>query len=151
MAGWKAAYVGLLDQQLLDELAVEDERVERREAWIADPTPGEVMLVAEVDGQVLGGAFLLPVRDDDLEDAAELAALYVQPDRRYGGIGSALLEAGFAQMAEPLQVLWTLEGNAAGRRFYERHGFRHDGTRKLLDRIPGSPAEVRYRRVAAAR
>jgi GNAT superfamily N-acetyltransferase len=108
--------------------------------------PGERVLVSEHDGQVLGGAFLLPARDDDLVDAAELAALYVDPDRRYGGIGSALLVEGFARMPQPVQVLWTLEGNATARRFYERHAFTYDGTRKLLDRLPGSPPEVRYRR-----
>ena len=150
VAGWKAAYVGLLDQQLLDGLAVDDERVAQREAWIAEPVDGEVMLVAEVDGAVVGGAFLLPYRDDDLTDTAELAALYVQPGLRFGGIGSALLTAGFARMPQPQQALWTLEGNAPARRFYERHGFTYDGTRKLLDRIPGSPPEVRYLRRRAA-
>jgi GNAT superfamily N-acetyltransferase len=146
VAGWKAAYGGLLDQQVLDDLTVDEARVAQREGWVTDPRPGEVFLVAEHDGEVVGGAFLLPYRDDDLEDAAELAALYVDPDRRYGGAGSALLTEGFARMPQPLQVLWVLEGNAPARQFYERHGFVFDGTRKAADRIPGRPVEVRYRR-----
>lgn len=150
VAGWKAAYVGLIDQQVLDELTVEDAFVARREAWLADPVPGQVMLVADDESEVVGGAFLLPVRDDDLDEAAELAALYVRPDRRYGGAGSALLTEGFRLMTQPLQVLWVLEGNAPARRFYERHGFAFDGTRKAADRIPGAPVEVRYRRARLA-
>jgi len=150
IAGWKVAYVGLLDQQMLDELAVEDKHVARREAWLADPLSGEHMLVAVADDELLGFAFLLPVRDDDLDDAAELAALYVQPNRRCGGAGSALLTAGFRRMPEPVQVLWVLEANAPARRFYERHGFACDGTRKPAERIPGSPVEVRYRRARLA-
>jgi GNAT superfamily N-acetyltransferase len=150
VAGWKAAYVGLIDQQVLDDLAVEDARVAQREAWIADPVPGQLMLVVEAEGEVIGGAFLCPARDDDVDQAAELAALYVRPDRRYGGAGSVLLAEGFRQMPQPLQVLWVLEGNAPARRFYERHGFLADGTRKAADRIPGSPVEVRYRRARLA-
>jgi GNAT superfamily N-acetyltransferase len=149
VSGRKAAYVGLLVQQLLDDLEVDDALVAQREGWLADPVPGEVMLVAGVDRGVVGVAFLLPYRGDDLTDTAELAALYVRPGLRYGGIGSALLTAGFARMPQPQQALWTLEGNAAGRRFYERHGFTYDGTRTLLDRIPGSPPEVRYQGPAA--
>jgi GNAT superfamily N-acetyltransferase len=146
VAGWRTAYRGIMDDELLDALAVEDDRVEQREAWIADPPPGEVFLVAELDGAVVGGAILVPCRDFDLHDAAELAALYVDPDRRYAGIGSALLQAGFDRMPQPLQVLWVLEKNAAGRRFYERHGFWADGHRVLAERLPGTPVEVRYRR-----
>jgi GNAT superfamily N-acetyltransferase len=148
VAGWRAAYRGIIADEFLDALTVEDARVEQREAWLAAPPPGQVFLVAELDGEAVGGAILLPVRDDDLDDAAELAALYVDPDRRYGGIGTALLLAGFERMPQPLHVLWTLEGNAAGRRFYERHGFRPDGRRAPAERLPGSPTEVRYTRSA---
>jgi GNAT superfamily N-acetyltransferase len=150
VAGWKAAYVGLIDQQVLDDLAVDDARVAQREAWITDPGPGQVFLVAEHEGVVVGGAFLLPCRDDDLDDAAELAALYVEPDRRYRGAGSALLTEGFARMPEALQVLWVLEGNTPARRFYERHGFVFCGAHKAADRIAGAPVEVRYARARLA-
>jgi GNAT superfamily N-acetyltransferase len=146
VAGWRTAYRGIIDDEVLDALVVEDARVEQREEWLAALPSDQVFLVAELDGKVVGGAFLLPARDDDLDDAAELAALYVDPDLRYGGIGTALLQAGFARMPQPLQVLWVLEANAPGRRFYERHGFRPDGHRVPAERIPGSPAEVRYRR-----
>jgi GNAT superfamily N-acetyltransferase len=148
VAGWRAAYRGIIDDEVLDALEVEDARVEQREAQLAAPPADEVFLVAEVDGTVVGGALLLPARDDDLDDAAELAALYVEPALRYAGIGSALLRAGYDRMPQPLQVLWVLEANAAGRRFYERHGFRPDGHRAPAERIPGSPDEVRYGRPA---
>jgi GNAT superfamily N-acetyltransferase len=146
IAGWRTAYRGIIADDVLDALTVEEARIEQREAWLAALPAEEVFLVAEVDGAVVGGAILLPARDDDLDDAAELVALYVDPQRRYGGIGSALLQAGFDRMPQPLQVLWVLEDNAPGRRFYEGHGFRPDGHRVLAERIAGSPAEVRYRR-----
>ena len=145
IAGWRAAYTGLMDPTFLAALVVDEERVARRERWIGSPVRGEVMLVADAGGVVVGGAFLLPCRDDDVEDTAELAALYVDPDVRGSGAGSALLDAGLDRMSEPRQVLWTLEGNVPARRFYERRGFVLDGARKLLD-VPGRPYEVRYRR-----
>jgi len=145
IAGWRAAYTALIDQAFLASLVVDEERVAWREQWLQAPVPGQVTLVAERDGVILGGAFLVACRDDDSAGAAELAALYVDPVLRYSGAGTALLNAGFARMTEPVQVLWTLEGNVPARRFYERHRFVLDGARKALD-VPGRPYEVRYRR-----
>ncbi|MDT7537421.1 MAG: hypothetical protein QOI82_1006 [Actinomycetota bacterium] len=146
VAGWKTAYVGLIDDDFLRSYAVDDARVRMREAWVADLPAGHVMLVAEQDGAVVGGAILTPSRDEDLPEAGELLALYVEPARRSGGAGTALLSAGFARMPQDVQSLWVLEGNTAARRFYERHGFAADGTRKARSDIPGEPVEVRYRR-----
>jgi GNAT superfamily N-acetyltransferase len=148
VAGWKTAYAGLFTDEFLAALAVEDERVAQREAWLADLPEHHVMLVAELEGAVVGGAILTPSRDDDLADAAELLALYIDPDLRSTGIGRLLMEAGFDRLPQPLQSLWTLEGNLAARRFYERHRFVADGARKTFDRAAdsGSPVEIRYRR-----
>lgn len=151
IAGWHAAYTGLVHPDVLRDLTLDEERVARREAWLADPPPGQVTLVAEVDGDVVAGAFLWPARDDDLdgERYAELATLYVEPALWRTGLGSALLEEGFRRMPQPEQVLWTFEDNAPARRFYERRGFTADGSRKPLP-IQGEPIEVRYRRVSPA-
>jgi GNAT superfamily N-acetyltransferase len=145
VAGWRAAYAGLIDDDFLATYAVDDARVAQRESWLSELPAGHVMLVAEVDAAVVGGAILLPSRDDDLPDAVELLALYIDPARRFGGLGTALMTAGFARLPPALHVLWTLEGNAAARRFYERHGFVTDGASKVLE-VPGKPTEIRYRR-----
>ncbi|MDX6200035.1 MAG: hypothetical protein QOJ79_3186 [Actinomycetota bacterium] len=148
IAGWKSAYAGIFAADFLDDLAVEDERVTQREAWLADLPQHHVMLVAELDGGVVGGAILTPSRDHDLPEAAELLALYIDPDLRSNGIGTALMDAGFARLPQPLHTLWTLEDNTAARRFYERHGFVADGVQKTFERAAGSgnPVEIRYRR-----
>lgn len=145
IAGWHAAYRGVVHPDLLRDLVLDEERVAWRERWLADPPLGEVTLVAEVDGEVAAGAYLRPY--DAV--AAELASLYVDPVRRGHGLGSALLEEGFARMPQGEQVLWTFEANAPARRFYERHGFRLDGGRQALP-ILGDPVEVRYRRLSPA-
>jgi GNAT superfamily N-acetyltransferase len=43
----------------------------------------------------------------------------------------AAYDGRFARMPQPLQVLWTLEGDLPARRFYERHGFATAGARRL--------------------
>jgi GNAT superfamily N-acetyltransferase len=144
IAGWQA-YRGLFPDEFLDAQQVDDARVEQHERRLTAPSSGEVLLVAAAHGELVGMAHLGPSRDADLPDAVELYALYVDLTRRYGGIGTALMTTGFARFPQPLQTLWTLTGNAAGRRFYERHGFSHDGAEKVLDQ-PGRPSEVRYRR-----
>lgn len=146
VGGWKTAYAGLVDADFLASYDVDDVRVAEREQWLADLPAGEVMLVAEITGEVAGGAILTPAPDDDAPEAAELLALYIDPNRRFHGIGTALLDAGFDRMPQPVQVLWVLEGNVPARRFYERHGFATDGATKE-HHSPGNPVEVRYRRL----
>lgn len=145
IAGWHAAYAGFLHPDVLRDAVVREDRVAWLEAWLADPVGGECVLVAELDGEVAAGAYLRPSEAGE----AELMSLYVDPSRRGRGLGSALLEEGFARMPQPQQVLWVLEDNAAARRFYEAHGFRADGGRQALP-LTGDPVEVRYRRVSPA-
>ena len=149
VAGWHAAYAAILDPDWLAGLTVTEERVAVWEGRLADPAPGSVALVCEDKDVVTALAVLLPSRDDDAPDAAELAALYVEPSLRRTGRGSALLTAGFARMPQALQTLWVLAGNDPARAFYERHGFAADGRIKELD-APGRPAELRYRRARLA-
>ena len=145
IGGWKAAYRGMIDPDFLDALNATEERIASWTDRLASQAPGGVSLVAENDGIVVGFAVLLPSRDEDVPDAAELLGLYVDPARRSTGIGAALMQAGFARMPQPVHILWTLEGNGPARRFYERRGFVTDGAQKVFD-VPGQPLEIRYRR-----
>jgi GNAT superfamily N-acetyltransferase len=145
LGGWKAAYGGMIDADYLAALTVTEERIATWRERIESPPTRAAYLAAEQDGDVVGFAVLLDSRDEDVPDAAELLALYVDPDLRSTGIGGRLLDAGFARMPQSLQILWTLEGNAPARAFYERRGFVLDGARKTLE-VPGEPVEVRYHR-----
>jgi GNAT superfamily N-acetyltransferase len=145
IAGWKAAYVGMIDADFLDALTVTSERIATWTERLSSQPPGGVSLVAKQEEEIVGFAVLLPSRDEDVPEAAELLGLYVDPTRRSTGIGGALIDAGFARMPQVVQVLWTLAGNAPARRFYERRGFVTDGAEKVFD-VPGQPLEIRYRR-----
>ncbi|MGY0231767.1 N-acetyltransferase family protein [Longispora urticae] len=96
------------------------------------------LLVAEDGGRVLGFTYVgpgLPGQDPDLGD---LYSLFVDPDAQNAGIGRALLVAGQAVLTGlgyPRHLLWVAEANTGAVRFYERHGWRHDGVRSTAKGI----------------
>lgn len=145
--GWRVAYLGLVARDLLADLVVEDDRVAALTAAFAGPAAHEVNLVAAQDGAVLAMARLCGCRDEDgvPEAVAELRALYVAPGSWARGLGGRLLDEGFARMPQPVQVLWTLEGNTRARRFYERRGFVLEGAGRVRN-LGEAASEVRYHR-----
>lgn len=102
--------------------------------------------VADLDGEVVGFASVGAWRGD--EDAGELYALYLHPSCWDRGIGRALLvwaeesmrSSGFTQA-----ILWVMEGNERGERFYRAAGGEADG--RKVDTFQGAEvAEIRYRK-----
>ncbi len=69
-------------------------------------------LVARRAGEVLG--FLA-------REGEAVHALYLRPDARGQGLGSALLARAKSESAR--LVLWTFQANPGAQRFYLRHGF----------------------------
>ncbi|MCK6479622.1 MAG: GNAT family N-acetyltransferase, partial [Planctomycetes bacterium] len=123
--GWRAAYRGLLPDEILEAKGREPDAVERRRRWLSEERT--FAFVAEKEGEVLG--FVLGGRDRDGGSPfeAEVTALYVRPDllrRRIGWrlmvhAAEAIRAAGWSSMR-----IWVLEGNSSGRAFYERLGGR---------------------------
>jgi GNAT superfamily N-acetyltransferase len=147
---WQWAYRGQLPDTFLDELS---STLPRREAWrremLARPPGDERTWVAELGGRVVGFADTGPSRDaDDTPGAAELAALYLDPQVVGTGVGRALLYNAMAdlwQRGYRVAVLWALETNVRARRFYEIAGWRSDGTTKTEQRPNVELREVCYR------
>ncbi|HEX7915728.1 GNAT family N-acetyltransferase [Rudaea sp.] len=144
---WQAGYRGLLAQDYLDGLRVED-RARRYD--FANPDPHRpATLVAMEGGTIRGFATTMPAADSNLPECAELCALYVDPDWWGRGVGVALVSAARARLREQgfrEAVLWLLAGNARGDRFYRRDGWVADGVARK-DVIWGVAVdELRYRR-----
>jgi GNAT superfamily N-acetyltransferase len=147
VASWRHAYRGLLPDDALDRLSVDD----REARWLgafADPDPTGGALVAEVEGRIVGFASFGPSRDDDAPaGTGEVPAIYVEPAALGTGVGRELLgaatralrEAGFGRA-----TLWVLEANEPARRFYEKAGWRWDGTVSQHDFDCANRPVVRY-------
>jgi GNAT superfamily N-acetyltransferase len=147
-AGWRTAYVGLIDRDRLAGLPVKAWAREIR-ANLKNLSPGSFSLVAEVEGRIAGSCFVMgTARDGDLpEEVAELVAIYVDPPRWRHGIGSVLLQEALercARVGKSEISLWTLSGNRLAQAFYEHHGFERDGTEQVHP-VARAPA-IRMRR-----
>jgi GNAT superfamily N-acetyltransferase len=139
VASWRAAYRGLMPDEVLAGLSVSDRERFWSDALIAGEPRTSVVVVtsARVVGFAASGP---PLNPADRADPAlgDLYALYLDPDSWGRGIGARLHTAvldrlrgcGFTSAG-----LWILDGNERARRFYLRHGWIDTG-RTQVDRGP---------------
>lgn len=131
---WRRAYVGLIDDEVLDRMDIEREAKRRAGLWSeyhADPR--SIELLATDDGEPVGWAAFGPAREDEIAGHGELYAIYALPGHWSSGVGHSLMTAAEASLRGSgfdRAYLWVLEGNERAASFYERHGWREDGTVK---------------------
>jgi GNAT superfamily N-acetyltransferase len=154
VAGWQAAYRGMLPAEFLAGLSVPARKTAWQSMLESDPTGVAPVWVAAIDGRVSGFASSGPPRDADVAlPAAEVYALYVLESCWRSGLGRGLLSvvvghwraAGVSTL-----VLWVAEGNERARSFYEALGWRPDGGRQEVELAGTTQIEVRYRRSGPA-
>ena len=73
---------------------------------------------------------------------AEIVAIHSLPESWGTGLGAAMLEEALARIGDCPVFLWAFKENTRARRFYEKHGFRWDGTERVSE-FDGA-LEVRY-------
>jgi GNAT superfamily N-acetyltransferase len=144
---WQSAYRGLIAQPYLDSL--------EPETWAGRYTFGRVGIglpstLIAVDGSTICGLATTGLcRDADLSNFGELMAIYVDPAYLRTGVGRLLIEAARERLRAigvSQAALWALDGNIGARRFYERDGWRFDGTRRTRTYGNAPVEEVRYQR-----
>ena len=145
VAGSRFAYKGIVpDECLLNDLSVE-KRVPVHRRWIAEKRFGIYVYEDSGTGTVRGMMGIGMSEDGDQKEAFELHFLYVDPECLRTGIGSEMLrffeKAGGDKGCREF-VVWVLEGNEIGRRFYEKNGYRPDGKEKIFQRW--NKREIRY-------
>lgn len=100
---------------------------------------GMHFLLGELDGKACGEVVWA--------DSGEILAVHSLQESWGSGLGAAMLERAMEDMrANGLNYgnLWAFAENRRGRRFYEKHGFRWDGSQRVSE-FDGA-MEVRYER-----
>ena len=148
LASWKFGHRGLLPDEVVEGVAPE----ERQRAWqktLEKPTRGKVVILAEAEAEVVGFASGGASRDPSAEpEIGEVYELFVDPQVVGTGVGETLLREIMDQLKRRgyrTVTLWVVEGNKRARHFYERLGFRPDGSRKTVAMNGAEVVEVRYR------
>jgi GNAT superfamily N-acetyltransferase len=148
VASWRAAYQGLLPEEVLSGLS-EPDLSRRWAAHIDVPRPtGATLIVIEEAERIVGYASVGPSRDQDsiLAGATgEIYGFYLHPDAWGRGFGGLLMDAALASLrarGEHYATLNVVEGNERATAFYEHLGW-------TLDREAAAwhgARQVRYRR-----
>jgi GNAT superfamily N-acetyltransferase len=140
VASWRAAYRGLMPDEVLAGLSV-PEREQRWTDRLAAPAPRTSVVVAIDARQFVGFAAVGPplVAIDRADPTlGDLYALYLDPGHWGRGIGAPLHAAALDRLAThgfTHAGLWILDGNERAQRFYLRHGWTDTG-RTQIDRGP---------------
>ena len=126
-----AAFSGFVTQKTLEVCAREDSCIALLEGIFRE---GKVQfLIGEQSGMLAW---------QDLGDQAEMIAIHTLPESWGTGLGHEMLTEALKQIGEKTVFLWAFKDNHRARRFYEKHGFRWDGTERVSE-FDGA-LEVRY-------
>jgi GNAT superfamily N-acetyltransferase len=148
VASWRAAYKDIIPDAHLDGLDWREWAITRREQLERADEDGVRVNVALQSGVIIGYVAAGPDRDIDppAPPRQEIYALYLAPERWGRGVGHDLLSRAVDDVpAEVPVTLWVLADNMRARTFYERQGFRADGSTTIIHRGGRGLVEVRYR------
>lgn len=121
---WHETYTGLIDPAYMERITLE-KCVDMAHRWPQN------MMVAKDGDKVIGFVGYGEHHDDTLTDCGEVFAIYVLAEYYGQKVGYALMNAAFEKLATYKKIaVWVLKGNDRAIRFYERYGFRFDGTEK---------------------
>jgi GNAT superfamily N-acetyltransferase len=121
---WQATYRGTVPDSYLDALAPAESE-ERWRAVAAGEIPGAELLVCEADGKIVGFAAYGAARPPQFGYGGELYATYYLPEAMGKGYGTQTVRdvvRGLARLGHDDMIVWVMEANARGRRFYEGIG-----------------------------
>lgn len=120
---WRRHYRGAYLDAYLDG----DVDTDRQEVWrsrLAEPTRGQMTVIARCDGEVLG--FAHTIEDEDPLWGSLLENLHVRSDLKRNGVGSRLLSETAERLVRLRPAgslhLWVLDQNTAAQAFYTARG-----------------------------
>jgi len=118
---WHEAYSGIVSQDYLDRLTLE-----KCEAIAFKWKDG--IFIAK-DQECVIGFVGYGDRGDEAPGVGEVVSIYILSEYYGKGVGQALMETALKQLKRYAEIcLWVLKENKRAIRFYEKCGFRPDGT-----------------------
>ena len=104
---------------------------------------------ARTENYNAGSASSFP--NEDYQGWGEIISFYTHPDHRGKGYGGALFDEAVRRLKAdgfPSAFVFVLRENEGGRRFYESHGFRWDGTHADIPFPPDAVCvDLRYTKI----
>ena len=128
---FRSAFSDFVSQQFLDACAQEDNCAALLE---------NVFRTGEMNFLIGGKSGMLVWKLT--EQGAEIVAIHSLPESWGSGLGKAMLAAALEEIGDRPVYLWAFKENKRARRFYEKNGFRFDGSERVSD-YEGA-IEVRY-------
>lgn len=126
--GWQTAYRGIVADEYLDKLNVEEVYQKRLKDYNKDG-----FIVAEQNKNIVGFCRYQignKYQDKYPEIDCEICALYVKPEEKRKGIGKSLVEYvknKFRKDNLNKMIIWCLKENYSSREFYEKMGGKYCG------------------------
>lgn len=123
---WHETYPDLVEPEYMKTITLEQcDKIAHR--WLDN------ILVAKVNGKVVGFVGYGAYRDDTLVEHGEIFAIYVLAEYHGKKIGYELMNSAFEKLSDYKKIaVWVLKGNDKAIKFYERYGFRFDGTEQEI-------------------
>lgn len=121
--GWKTAYSGIIDNEYLENLSIEENYQKRLNDYTENG-----FVVAELNNEIVGFCrYTLEnlFSKEYTEIDGEISAIYVKPELKRNGIGRKLFEYVFNEFKKNGNkkiILWCLKENYPSRAFYEKMG-----------------------------
>lgn len=140
---WKSAYSELIPKDEITRYLDKERRKIQFERFIED---GEIVLIGLFDEIPCGLVFANKDNDEGLKNGGSIYSIYLLEETWDKGLSSRLMDQTIEILKEEVckQIsLWLYEENMRARKFYEKHGFIFDGSKKH-SRFSNKPLELRY-------
>ena len=139
---WQETYSGLIDPEYLKNTTEEKCKVMAYK-WTDN------ILVAKDGDKVIGFVAYGKYREKTLSDCGEIFAIYVLAKYYGQKVGYELMNAAFEKLADYKKIaVWVLKGNERAIKFYERYGFRFDGTeQEIMLGTPNTELRMMYEKI----
>lgn len=138
---WHETYTDLVDAEYLKGITLE-KCMETAHRWTDN------IIVAKDGDQVIGFAGFGAYRDSTLPGHGEIYSIYVLEKYHGQKVGFELMNAAFQRLSDYDKIaVWVLKGNDRAIHFYERYGFRFDGTEtEIMLGAPNTELRMIYER-----